>query len=85
MPESILTSLLKMIKKQGQRQGTLWLAPLVDDPAAMLPSLSSATIEMVSWLFLLTLVTKSGPTSLPVPTLTNRHKLRHQHKQLGVS
>lgn len=38
------------------RMSTLWLAPLVEDPAAMLPSESSATIEMVSWLCRLTLL-----------------------------
>ena len=47
--------------------GTLWLAPLVDEPAAMLPCLSMATMEMVSWLLLLTRLILS-PTA-PVATL----------------
>ena len=45
--------------------GTLWLAPLVDEPAAMLPCLSMATMEMVSWLLLLTRLSLSpaGPVA----------------------
>ncbi len=39
----------------GKHQRTLWLAPFVEDPAAMLPAPSTATIETVSWLRLLIL------------------------------
>ena len=65
-PSEILPDWLH--RTRGATHGTLWLAPLVDDPAAMLPSSSSATMEMVSWLFLLTLVTKSATASFTAPS-----------------